>query len=90
MEALMMKKRMSDRFWVPGSPLHGRRKPLDWDRLDCWAQRRALVACGYAENYEAACRAMGRHAAAVVRERRLRLERMEEGRRAAARRTGEI
>lgn len=84
-----MNGNMKGRFCVPGSPLHGRRKPLDWDRMDGPAKRRALVACGYAECYEAACRVMGRHAAAVVRARRLRLERMEYGRRAAERRTGE-
>ena len=62
------------RFSAPGSPLHGKRIPMDWHRLDVPAQRRALVSYGYAETFERACRVMGLHAAAVVRRRRERLE----------------
>lgn len=64
----------SDRFTTIGSPLYGKEVPLDWKRMTPQAKRRALVACGLAENFDAACSLMGRHAAAVVRRRRERME----------------
>ena len=64
----------SNRFTTAGSPLYGKEVPLDWKRMTPPAKRRALVAYGYAESYEAACRLMGRHAAAVVGRRRDRME----------------
>lgn len=63
-----------DRFTAEGSPLQGKRVPMDWTRLDDCAKRRALVSYGYARDYGHACRLMGQHAAAVTRERRLREE----------------
>lgn len=84
-----MKVPWSKRFWCPGSPLHGKAVPLDWRRLSGPAKRRALVACGLAPDYEAACRTMGLHAAAVTRQRRERLERMRETVRELERRAGE-
>ena len=64
----------SNRFYAPGSPLHGRRVPMDWGHMDVPGQRRALMDYGYAPDFKAACRMMGLHAAAVVRCRRLKLE----------------
>lgn len=65
---------MSDgkRFSAPGSPLHGRRIPMDWTRMDANGKRRALVSYGYAPDFQGACRVMGQHAAAVMRRRRER------------------
>lgn len=67
---------MSDgkRFSAPGSPLHGRRIPMDWARMDTNAKRRALVSYGYAQDFQRACRVMGLHGAAVKRRRRERKE----------------
>lgn len=64
-----------DRFKTEGSPLQGRRVPRDWRRMDCVGKRKALVDYGYATDYQHACRLMGQHAAAVMRRRRLRMER---------------
>lgn len=61
-------------FSAPGSPLHGRRIPLDWQRMDTNAKRRALVSYGYAQDFQRACRVMGLHAAEVMRHRRERKE----------------
>lgn len=84
-----MRTPWTKRFRCPGSPLHGKAVPLDWRRLDGPAKRRALVACGHAESYEAACRMMGLHAAAVMRARRLREEERRRGEEGARRRCGE-
>ena len=64
----------TNRFTAEGSPLHGKAVPLDWKRLDECGKKRALVAYGYAQDYRHACKIMGKHAAAVTRERRLREE----------------
>jgi hypothetical protein len=60
------------RFFAPGSPLHTKRVPRDWHRMDGPAQRRTLVCYGYADTFEKACRVMGQHAAAMMRLRRER------------------
>jgi len=62
------------RFSAEGSPLHGRKIPLDWDRMDPNAKRRALISYGYAADWTKGCRVMGQHAAAMTRKRRLRKE----------------
>jgi len=77
------------RFLTAHSPLQGRVVPLDWGRLDDVAKRRALVKCGYAQSYEAACRMMGQHAAAVKRARREEQDRLERECAESRRRTGE-
>ena len=79
----------STRFLAPGSPLHGKEVPLDWSLMDCAAKRRALVACGYALNYAGACSMMGRHVAAVMRNRREAEERLAAECAESRRRTGE-
>lgn len=61
-------------FSAPGSPLHGRAIPRDWRCMDPNGKRRALVAYGYASDWKDACRIMGRHAAAVMRAKRERME----------------
>lgn len=63
------------RWMVPGSPLDGRRVPMDWNSMDSRGQRSALVSYGYARSFEEACRVMGRHAAATMRARREREDR---------------
>lgn len=62
------------RFFALGSPLHGKDVPRDWGTMTPQAQRRGLVAYGYAKSYEHACSLMGQHSAAVVRGRRERME----------------
>ena len=62
----------TNRFTAEGSPLDGKRVPLDWKRLDKCGKRRALVDYSYARDYRHACKIMGLHSAAVTRERRLR------------------
>lgn len=63
-------KSASTHFHVPGSPLDGKRVPLDWALLDPPAKRRALMKCGYASDYAAAGRVLGKHGAAVGAARR--------------------
>jgi hypothetical protein len=61
-------------FSAPGSPLHGRKIPLDWQRMDPNAKRRALISYGYAYDFQRACQVMGQHAAAMTRKRRTKQE----------------
>lgn len=60
------------KFTAPWSPLNGKRVPMDWQCMEPSAKGRALVAYGYAQDYKAARKMIGRHAAAVVRQRRIR------------------
>lgn len=62
-------------FVIAGSPLDGKRIPMDWGRLTIRGKAEALVKVGYAPTYGKAMEMIGHHAAAIGR--------------AKARRTGE-
>lgn len=67
--------RMRTHFVCPGSPLHDRRLPMDWTGLNCFrAKAQALVKAGLARSWEEACSLLARHAQAVARARKRRME----------------
>lgn len=58
-------------FLCAGSPLNGKPKPMDWDKLNCFrAKADALRGAGLAGTWEEACSLLGRHAGAVKAERK--------------------
>jgi hypothetical protein len=58
-------KKKSDCFWMPGSPLHGKKVPPAWDRLDLNGKKQVLVERGFASDWSSASSLLGKHAASV-------------------------
>lgn len=58
-------------FDAPGSPLHGKIRPADWQGMGFAGKCAALVRVGLARDFRHAAQLMGRHAA-VIRKARVR------------------
>lgn len=63
-----------EKFSLKGSPLDGQVVPMDWAYLTFQGRCNALVRVGYARNFKAAARLLGKHGAAVRRQQKQREE----------------
>ena len=70
------RRKKSDRWNVPGSPLDGKKVPQDWNLLEFPAKKQALVHYGYAKSFSHAAKVMACHSGAV-RHNRAERERQE-------------
>ena len=74
----IMKK--GNHFNVPGSPLNGKTVPTDWNKLTVPGKKRALIKCGYFENWTTASKAFSKHVGAALKNRREWEKRMDDKR----------